>query len=196
MNKEEIIEEFIEKGADLEHERWSGWQSYFFSKCQVKPQSQVGGMDDRYVYFALPKDLYERWGRQMNTPYSELSEQEKESDRKEVRQYLPLIDSILTQHTAELKKKIERLKMKELPKKLKLHSQEGMNEMVLQSWYKINEILDYLESQKDGEEPKQIDVERLLTEYADIYNLKQLGYKYDQDRLAEIKQEIKQALQQ
>lgn len=42
--------------------------------------------------------------------------------------------------------------MKELPKKLKLHSQEGMNEMVLQSWYKINEILDYLESQKEGED--------------------------------------------
>jgi len=58
--------------------------------------------------------------------------------------------------------------MKELPKKLKLHSQEGMNEMVLQSWYKINEILDYLESQKDGEEPKHIDVEGLLREYANL----------------------------
>lgn len=38
-NKEQILGEFIEKGADLEHERWSSWQSYFFSKCQVKPQS-------------------------------------------------------------------------------------------------------------------------------------------------------------
>ena len=128
MNKEEIIEEFIEKGADLEHERWSGWQSYFFSKCQVKPQSQVGGMDDRYVYFALPKDVYERWGRQMNTPYSELSEQEKESDRKEVRQYLPLIDSILTQHTAELKKMID---VKRSEQKEPIRGESGRN------WQKI-----------------------------------------------------------
>ena len=43
----ELLDEFVEKGANLEHERWSGWQSYFFSKCQVKPQSQVNGMDDR-----------------------------------------------------------------------------------------------------------------------------------------------------
>lgn len=64
-------------------------------------------MDDRYVYLALPKDLYERWNRQINTPYLELSEQEKESDRKEVRQYLPLIESILTAKKEELKKKIE-----------------------------------------------------------------------------------------
>lgn len=90
-------EEFVEKGAYLEHERWSKWQSYFFSKCQVKPQSQVNGMDDRYVYLALPKDLYDRWNRQMNTLYPELSEQERESDRIEVRKYLPLVSSIISE---------------------------------------------------------------------------------------------------
>lgn len=91
--KEKVIEEFIEKGADLEHERWAKWQEYFFSKCQIKPQSQLDGMDDRYVYFALSKDLYERWNRQIITKYPELSEREKESDRIEVRKYLPLISS-------------------------------------------------------------------------------------------------------
>lgn len=93
----ELLDDFVEKGADLEHERWSKWQSYFFSKCQVKPQSQVNGMDDRYVYLALPKDLYDRWNRQMNTLYPELSEQERESDRIEVRKYLPLVSSITSQ---------------------------------------------------------------------------------------------------
>lgn len=93
---EEEFEDFIEKGADLEHERWSKWQSYFFSKCSVKPQSQVNGMDDRYVYLALPKDLYERWVRQMNTSYNELSEQEKESDRIEVRKYIPLVTELIS----------------------------------------------------------------------------------------------------
>lgn len=84
--------------------------------------------------------------------------------------------------------------MKQLPKKLNIPDYASEIECALER--KINEIIDYLESQKEKEEPKQIDVERLLTEYADIYNLKQLGYKYDQDRMAEIKQEIKQALQQ
>lgn len=82
--QEKIIEHF----ANLEHKRWSKWQKYFFSKCQTKPQSEVGGMDDRYVYLALPKDLYDRWNRQIETPYSELSEQEKQSDKNEVMPYV------------------------------------------------------------------------------------------------------------
>lgn len=86
---------FIEIGADIEHTRWSKWQKYFFSKCLIKPQGQVGGMDDRFVYFALPKDLYERWNRQIETAYGDLSETEKESDRAETRNYLMLIKSIL-----------------------------------------------------------------------------------------------------
>jgi len=91
-----LEEEFIEKGAYLEHDRWSKWQSYFFSKCSVKPQSQVNGMDDRYVYLALPKDLYERWVRQMDTSYTDLSEQEKEYDRIEVRKYIPLLTALIS----------------------------------------------------------------------------------------------------
>lgn len=41
--------------------------------------------------------LIKRWERQIDTPYSELSEAEKESDRKESRNYLPIIDNILEQ---------------------------------------------------------------------------------------------------
>ena len=93
----ERVENFIEKGAAIEHKRWSGWQEYFFSKCQIKPQHEVDGMDDRYVYFALPKDLYERWLRQIATPYEQLSEPEKESDRREVRSYLPLLETYTTE---------------------------------------------------------------------------------------------------
>jgi ribosomal protein L33 len=117
MQEKKLEEEFIEKGAYLEHERWSKWQSYFFSKCSVKPQSQVNGMDDRYIYLALPKDLYERWVRQTNTNYTELTEQEKESDRLEVRKYVPLLKDIISSREEKAreegrKEALEELKIK------------------------------------------------------------------------------------
>ncbi len=83
-NRNKTIKEFIEKGAALEHERWSGWQAYLFSKSEWTK--------DGYL---IPKELCERWQRQIDTPYEKLSEQEKESDRKEVRKYLPLIEKII-----------------------------------------------------------------------------------------------------
>lgn len=54
--------------------------------------------------------------------------------------------------------------MKELPKKLPIPIWDEQPTIKT----KINEILDYLESQKDGEEPKHIDVEGLLREYANL----------------------------
>jgi hypothetical protein len=94
--QEKAREIFVENGAEIEHTRWSKWQSYFFSKCEIKPQGHVGGMDDRYMYFALSNDLYQRWVRQINTPYSELSEEEKESDRREVRSYNAILDTLIS----------------------------------------------------------------------------------------------------
>jgi len=90
MNKEkkikEIIDEFIEKGADLEHDRWAGWQAYLFSKSKWTKNG-----------YLIPKELCERWQRQIDTPYEKLSEQEKESDRKEVRKYIPLLEKVFSQ---------------------------------------------------------------------------------------------------
>lgn len=102
-------ERFVEGGADLEHDRWARWQKYFFSHCQFKPQGEVGGMDDRYVYFALPKDLYEMWVRKIKTPYAELTEQEKESDRKETRNYLPLVSYAVSRALKEQRDTILKL---------------------------------------------------------------------------------------
>lgn len=86
-------EGFVEKGADLEHTRWSKWQEYFFSKCKTGRIDE----EDKEVVLVLPRSLYDKWWLQINTLYSELSEAEKESDRKEVRQYLPLIKDIISQ---------------------------------------------------------------------------------------------------
>ena len=76
--------EFVEKGADLEHKRWAGGQSYLFSKSEWTKNG-----------YLIPKELCFRWQRQIDTPYSKLSEEEKESDRIEVWKYLPLIRQFL-----------------------------------------------------------------------------------------------------
>lgn len=63
--------ELMEKLADIEHERWSGWMRYMFANRS-------------------PDNII-RWMGQMNTPYSELPEYTKESDRVEVRKTLEAI---------------------------------------------------------------------------------------------------------
>jgi hypothetical protein len=78
--KKEWEREFVEKGADLEHDRWARWQKYMFSKFE---KDSLGNL-------IVPKEYVERWFRQIDTKYADLSEQEKESDRKETRSYLPL----------------------------------------------------------------------------------------------------------
>jgi len=73
----------IEKLAEIEHQRWSDWQAYLFSKSEWTK--------DGYL---MPKELCKHWQRQIDTPYSKLSEREKESDRKEVMRYWPLIKDL------------------------------------------------------------------------------------------------------
>ena len=78
--------EFIEKGADLEHERWAKWQKYLHSFCIDASGSGIK--------HCIPQNLYNRWKKQIKTNYKDLSEQEKESDRKEVRKYMPFLKEI------------------------------------------------------------------------------------------------------
>jgi len=70
-----------EQLAALEHARWARWQSYLHSKCSI---NQDGSL-------TIPADLVERWDHQIATPYALLSEAEKDSDRREVDEYLPLV---------------------------------------------------------------------------------------------------------
>jgi len=68
------VENKLEDWASEEHDRWARWQAYVFSKSEWTK--------DGYL---IPKDLCERWQKQIDTPYEKLSEQEKEKDRKEVK---------------------------------------------------------------------------------------------------------------
>ena len=77
-----IKEELFEKLADIEHQRWADWQKYVHSKC-------IKNSDGTLI---IPKWAVEQWERQINTPYSELIEDEKEKDREQVRRYWNLIN--------------------------------------------------------------------------------------------------------
>lgn len=82
------VEELKEKLAAIEHERWADWQKYFFSKCDYECEGEK-------CFLTLPSILLMRWQRQIDTPYVDLSEKEKDSDRKEVARYWPLIEAEL-----------------------------------------------------------------------------------------------------
>lgn len=73
-----------EKLASYAHKQWSGWMDYLFSKCVNPIEADTGTV-------IIPKWAVERWKRQIETPYEELSEPEKESDRKEADGMLEII---------------------------------------------------------------------------------------------------------
>ena len=81
MTKSSALREQL---AALEHARWARWQAYLHSKCQI---NQDGSL-------TIPADLVERWEHQIATPYAMLSEREKDSDRRQVDEYLPLVKQV------------------------------------------------------------------------------------------------------
>ena len=60
-----------ERLAELEHKQWAHWTEYMLNN--------------------LTADNIVRWRQQINTPYSELSEKEKDSDRKWANKVLDII---------------------------------------------------------------------------------------------------------
>jgi hypothetical protein len=81
-----LLQGLLERLATVEHERWAHWQRYMHSKAAKQPDGSL----------LIPADLVKQWERQLATPYDELSEKEKESDREQVRKYLPVIAEALT----------------------------------------------------------------------------------------------------
>ena len=80
------LESIFERLAHIEHERWSHWQRYVHSQSIRQADGSL----------LIPSDLVERWERQISTSYADLSDQEKNGDREQVRKYLPLIVNTLT----------------------------------------------------------------------------------------------------
>ena len=85
-NTENILEEFVEEGADLEHNRWARWHKY--SRLMATPAH------------------IEMWDRKAEMPYIALTNEEQESDRKETRNYLPLLEKAIAQVLAEERERV------------------------------------------------------------------------------------------
>ena len=69
--------------ATFAHNQWSGWMKYLFSKGEMN----IDGT------WTMPKWAVQRWQKQMNTQYGDLSEQEKKSDREEAEGMLKIFKS-------------------------------------------------------------------------------------------------------
>lgn len=72
--------------AAVEHERWAHWQQYLHDQCER--------LDDGSLL--IPSGLVSRWEDQIRKPYVEMSPEEQESDRQQVRRYLPTVVQVLT----------------------------------------------------------------------------------------------------
>ena len=79
----------MEQLAGLEHERWSGWMKYQAEHCYL------AGIE-RYDRHRSGEAFVTRWQRLAKTPYENLTEQEKESDRIEVRKTLAVLTAALS----------------------------------------------------------------------------------------------------
>lgn len=82
MTTKEIKERF----AALEHQRWSNWMKYLFTKGKVTKEG----------HFQIDKIFYEWWEKESKTPYSNLQESQKISDRKEVGKYFIYYNHLLS----------------------------------------------------------------------------------------------------
>lgn len=75
-------EELIESIAAVQHAIWSHWMRYMFTCGQFDPDGT----------WHMPAFKAERWQRQMDTPYNELTDGERESDRDQARKVIALGD--------------------------------------------------------------------------------------------------------
>lgn len=73
--------------AALEHERWADWQAYVH---EVSIRNDDGSV-------TIPAALVARWERQIATAYANLSADEQDADRAQVRRYWPRIQAILAE---------------------------------------------------------------------------------------------------
>ena len=81
MNLSKMVKEHLAKYA---HQAWSDWMIYLFEKSTKNDDGTV----------TIPVWAVKRWQRQAQTPYDELPEIEKESDRSEALDILNVLNKV------------------------------------------------------------------------------------------------------
>lgn len=74
--------DLFETLAAIEHERWADWQRYVHDHCKRNDDGSL----------TIPAQMVDGWERQIGTDYQDLTEQEKASDRAQVRRYWHLVN--------------------------------------------------------------------------------------------------------
>jgi ferredoxin-NADP reductase len=69
------MENLLENLAELEHKQWAHWTKYMLERLE-----QLEAEQDAHDPYKVMHQK-ENWRRQIATPYSELTEKEKDSDR-------------------------------------------------------------------------------------------------------------------
>jgi len=77
--------------AEVQHEIWAHWMRYQLSVCMRGGNITLDGDVVAGPVVVIPRDKVERWERQLATPYEELSEKEKYSDREQADKILEVL---------------------------------------------------------------------------------------------------------
>lgn len=89
------------KLAEYAHDAWARWMKYLFEKCDHTQEGLI-----------IPAWAVKRWERQLSTPYSDLSAEEKKSDRVEADRMLKIMsENEKTQITVDLDDFFELLRL-------------------------------------------------------------------------------------
>lgn len=76
--------------AEYAHDAWAGWMKYLFEKGEFRTVNKEDGTPTKI--WVMPDWAADRWTRQMLTPYADLPESEKESDRLEADRMIEIMD--------------------------------------------------------------------------------------------------------
>ena len=73
------MENLLEDLAELEHQQWAHWTKYMLNRLE-QLEAEIDGKAPYDALLELAQQK-QNWKRQIATPYSELTEKEKDSDR-------------------------------------------------------------------------------------------------------------------